>query len=126
MIPHPSWIELSPRIDSDGNPEWFDEYYERIKLIPKFQNLPEVLLEQWIHAHYDHPEMVKNYSWMDYTSVGIELVEFGMADLLNLNVLDSFQDYVEVRSRYRNFDQFAVRREISVYGKMKGHGEHLQ
>lgn len=101
-----TWADLKPNEDSNGNFEWFDDYYERIKNKIEFKDFPKEVVEQWIHPLYNNHQTIRNYAWMNYEYIGFELIEWEYQQLEELYVIKDFREYVELRASYSEIDQF--------------------
>ncbi|TCC92407.1 hypothetical protein EZ428_11855 [Pedobacter frigiditerrae] len=88
-----SWRELSP----NGNlidVENFSVYANRVYATGIYQHIPEAVLEQWIYMHHDNEWMIKNYAWMDYTTVKFELQEWTVEQLQGVKAIDAFENSI--------------------------------
>lgn len=104
-----SWLELKPNEDHNGNQEGFEEYYPRIGLKSDFHHIPKEVFEQWIHPHHCNDETLLNYSWIDLKMFQFKHCEWSLNEILNINVIDSYQDYFNDRASYNDFTQFFCR-----------------
>ena len=103
---HKSWLELKPNENEDGNQEWFDEYYKRIKLKKEFKNIPKEVFEQWIHAHHKNYETLNNYAWIDYEKVEFKLLKWSFEKLENINIIENYREYSDSRAICNDLSQF--------------------
>jgi len=113
-------MELKPNEDFDGNQEWFDEYYARIKLKIDYQNIPKDVFEQWIHPHHKNYETLKNYSWLDFKKMEFIVREWNFDELSNLYVIENYRNYFIGRSKLSDFKQFFCKADDLKYWKEKG------
>lgn len=115
-----TWLELKPNEDCDGNQEWFDEYYQRIRLKRDYKHIPKDIFEQWIHPHHKNDETLKNYSWMDFKNIEFIECEWDFEELYNLNIIEDYRDYFVIRTKLSDFKQFCCNDEDLKYWKEKG------
>ncbi|WP_375238721.1 hypothetical protein [Aurantibacter sp.] len=106
ILIHKSWSDLKPNEESNGNFEWFNEYYDRIKNKIEFKDFPKEVLEQWIHPLHSNHQTIRNYAWMNYEFIGFELIEFEFQQLDELYVIEDFREYVDLRGNYSELNQF--------------------
>jgi hypothetical protein len=99
-------MELKPNEDYDGNQEWFDEYYSRIKIKRDYKHIPKDVFEQWIHPHHKKDETLINYSWMNFKNIEFIACEWSFEELSQLYVLEDYRDYFISRSKLSDFEQF--------------------
>jgi hypothetical protein len=85
-----SWAKLEPL-----HLEEFQEYYQRISMVNKFNHIPHDVFQQWIYPHYQNPYNIRNYSWMNYYSMSFELTEFNLKELLSISIIPEYQNMVE-------------------------------
>jgi len=109
ILIHKTWTDLKPNEDNNGNYEWFEEYYHRIKEKFEYKNLPKDVLEQWIYPLYDNYETLKNYSWLNFRNIVFEPIDWELNQLERLYVIKDFREHVALRASYTNFDQFCCR-----------------
>jgi hypothetical protein len=114
-LTHETWLAMAPLKD-----EWFDDYYPRILQKASIPNFPEEVFEQWIHPHHCENNTLLNYSWIDWSNIEFELQEWEFHDLSKINVIDDFQDYVNLRGRYTNLDQFCCKPKDKSYWSEHG------
>lgn len=115
-----SWMELKPNEDNEGNQEWFDEYYPRIKLKRDYKHIPKEVFEQWIHPHHKKDETLINYSWIDYKNIEFIACEWNFDELSKLYVIDDYRDFFDNRSKLSDFEQFCCNDEDLKCWKEKG------
>jgi hypothetical protein len=101
-----SWKDLKPLKVKYGNIELFEDYYERIKIKKEFSHIPREVFEQWLWAHHDKIESIKNYGWLDYSDIDFKLCIWSNEKLKNLYVLENYRNYYENRASYNDFDSF--------------------
>lgn len=104
-----SWKELKPFRNFnkfDETDETEEEFFERLK--PKY-NIPLEVLQQWISPHFYHANTVDNYGWIDYTHIEFTKVLFTIEQLLELHVVEKYQDYVDVKKSYKPYSEFPCR-----------------
>lgn len=117
---HRSWMDLKPNENEDGNQEWFEEYYERIKLKREYQKIPKEVFKQWIHPHHKNYETLNNYSWIDYEYTEFKLVEWNYESIQNINIIENFKEYSESRSKCEKLSDFCCKEKDLKYWKEKG------
>lgn len=115
-----SWLELKPNEDLNENQEWFEGYYERIRLKREYKHIPKAVFKQWIHPHHRNHHTVKNYAWLDFENIEFIICEWDLNLLLSINVIESFKDYYFNRSSFSDFDQFCCKDEDLDFWKKKG------
>lgn len=101
-----SWKELKPFRNFNGydaSDETEEEFFERLK--PKYI-IPLEVLQQWIYPLYYDPNTVNNYGWIDYTHIEFTKVLFTIEQLLELHVVEKYQDYVDVKKSYQPYSGF--------------------
>ncbi|MFT6064418.1 MAG: hypothetical protein ACJAYY_000267 [Paraglaciecola sp.] len=118
---NPTWLELKPNEDNDGNQEDFSEYYKRIKNTKlDLGKFPKEVYEQWIHPHYKNGHTLNNYSWLDYELISFELVEWNYDQLKTINVIESFSSYTNQRGNFRNLNNFCcIEKDLNFW---RNHG----
>lgn len=115
-----SWMELKPNEDCDGNQEWFDEYYPRIKLKRDYKHIPQEVFEQWIHPHHKNDETLRNYSWIDYKNIEFIVIEWTFKELSNLYILEDYRECFFNRSKLTDLKQFCCNEEDLRCWREKG------
>jgi len=93
MIVNDSWLELSP-YGKLINTEPLYEYLARIDSYVKYHHIPHDVLKQWNYLHHDNEWMVKNYAWIDFTSIKFKLVERSLSMLKSVKVIEPFQNCI--------------------------------
>jgi|TARA_R110000764_G_scaffold168514_3_gene255894 hypothetical protein len=121
ILVHPTWLELKPNENYDGNQENFIEYYERV-ISSKFElgSFPKEVYEQWIHPHHKNFDTLKNYSWIDYGLIEFEKVFWNIESIESVNVIERAQSYVNLRASYNEFNEFCCKSEDLEYWKSCG------
>ncbi|WP_460616186.1 hypothetical protein [Hymenobacter ruber] len=113
----PSWIRLAA-LPEERTMWEFDAYYQRVhSLVP---NVPEPVLEQWIHGLQDEYVTRRNYAWLDYDHLDFSLEQWSSQDLLNLYVVEAYRDCVETRERCQTFDEFCCTKKDLAHWKEQG------
>ncbi|XLS29204.1 hypothetical protein ACJD0Z_18655 [Flavobacteriaceae bacterium M23B6Z8] len=118
---HPTWLELKPNENLDGNQECFTDYYTRIHKT-KFElgKFPKEIYQQWIHPHHSNDKTLKNYSWINYEFIEFELVFWDFESLNKLYVIEPFQPYVNLRASLKDIEDFRCIKEDLEYWKTNG------
>jgi len=118
---HPTWLELKPNENNDGNQECFSEYYNRI-CETKFElgEFPKEVYEQWIHPHHKNHKTLQNYSWINFELIEFELTAWDFDSLNKLYVIERFQPYVNQRASFNNIEDFCCIDEDIEYWKTNG------
>ncbi len=118
---HPTWLELKPNEDNDGNQECFSEYYNRI-FNNKFElgEFPKEVYEQWIHLHHNNCKTLQNYSWINFELIEFELTSWDFDALNKLYVIEKFQPYVNLRASYDKIEDFRCEHKDIKFWKEKG------
>lgn len=115
-----SWDILEPKKDDEGNLENFSTYCLRIEPEKNFPNIPIKVFEQWLWAHHDKPESKKNYGWLDFQKIKIYRKSITTSNALNLNILESYKNYVSSKLNYSCVDDFRVKEEDKKFWKKYG------
>lgn len=116
-----SWLNLKPNQDNEGNPENYPEYIERIrKSYTEFTQIPDAVFEQWLWAHHNNYETLRNYAWINYEDVEFALCNWTNEQLLNINVISEYNDYVNGRARCTKTDDFCCNDDDLNYWINKG------
>lgn len=92
MEKNESWKAFKP--DGGENLENSECYYERIDKLNSCP-IPKQVVHQGIFPHYNEPNSVKNYSWIDLNNVVFELREFPTSFFYELNVIEDNKEMVE-------------------------------
>ena len=101
-----SWKSLKPNKNFnhiDVNDECLDNYYTRIN---KTYNIPKPVLEQWIYIHYYNGNTVDNYGWLNYENVIFDLVELSLSEIISVNIIAAYQNYVYEGEKYNAYNDF--------------------
>jgi len=115
-----SWNVLKPLKNEYENIEIFNDYYDRIKSKIAFSHIPRQIFEQWLWAHHDKAESIKNYGWLDYENIEFELCNWSNEQLEYIHVIDNYRDYFETRASYSDFDNFCCTEEDLKFWQQKG------
>lgn len=115
-----TWLDLKPNEDNDGNQEWFEEYYERIKLKRDYRHIPKDVFEQWIHPHHKNEETLINYAWIDLSEIEFVKCKWDISQFLDINIIEDYQDYFVSRSSLSDFNQFCCTDSDLNYWKKNG------
>lgn len=107
-----SWLNLKPNLDNDGNQEEFLEYTLRIrKTFKEFKHIPDAVFKQWLWEHHNNYETLRNYAWIDYEEVDFVQSNWTNDQLLNINIINEFSDYVENRAKNKDTNDFVCEKE---------------
>ncbi len=117
---HKTWLDLKPNEDIDGNPEYFEDYYIRIKNSEEYDNIPKEVFKQWIYPHHKNWKTLINYSWINYKSVEFKLVEWPYEKLIDIYVLKRFRPYTKLRGSLDNLVDFCCKDEDVLYWRDHG------
>lgn len=115
-----SWLELKPNEIEFGNSEWFEDYYNRIAQKEEYKHIPKSVFEQWIHPHHNNTETLSNYGWINYKRIEFVLTEFSYKVLKNINIIENFQDYVNLRGSYQDLEEFCCTKIDLHYWQNEG------
>lgn len=88
-----SWKELSP-FGKLMNTEDFSDYSKRVDDMGVYRHIPQAVLEQWMYLHHDNEWMVKNYAWMNYTTIKFELQEWTVEQLQSVKAIGVFENSI--------------------------------
>lgn len=91
MSHHNSWKRYEPK--GEGIKE-IDSYYSRVSKSSK-GNIPKEVLHQWILPHYNEPNSVKNYSWIDLDQVSFEMIELTLSEIKSIEVIEVNESMVK-------------------------------
>ena len=102
-----SWLDLKPNQDNNGNQEDYADYLKRIrKTFSEFDHIPDDVIEQWLWAHHNNYETLRNYAWIDYNDTEFILCQLTNQQLMDINVIEEYSDYVDNRARYTDVNDF--------------------
>lgn len=101
-----SWLDLKPLKTQDGNIEYFEDYYNRIKLKTEYSHIPKGVFEQWLWAHHDKEESKTNYGWFNYENIEFQICSWPTNQFSNIYILDSYREYYKLRSSYNDLNKF--------------------
>lgn len=88
-----SWNDLKPECNENiYDVESIKKYYKRIS--DKYNHIPRGVFEQWIIPLHEDKHTLKNYSWIEFDKINIFCETFSVENLLNLNVIEDFNDLV--------------------------------
>jgi len=111
-----SWKKLEPLKVKYGNLEPFNDYYQRIRPMTEFSHIPKTVFKQWLWAHHDKEESIKNYGWIDYKNVEFELCSWTNHQLTNIYVIKEYRDYYLNRASYNDFDRFCcIEKDLKMW-----------
>ncbi|MEO8254405.1 MAG: hypothetical protein ABI554_08440 [Flavobacterium sp.] len=101
-----------------GNIEYFEYYYERIKLKKQFSHIPEKVFEQCIWARHDKEESKENYGWLNYENIEFQLCTWSNKQLTDIYVIESYRDYYKNRVSYDDLSSFcSTEKELNEWKK---------
>lgn len=115
-----SWMALKPLIIEYGNIEYFEDYYDRIKLKTEFSHIPKIVFEQWLWAHHDKEESIANYGWLNYENIEFELCSWTNKQLKDVYVVESYREYYENRASYNDISSFRCNNKDLLEWKKNG------
>ena len=116
-----SWLDLKPNQDQLGNKEEFSEYIQRIrKVFKEFNHIQDDVFEQWLWAHHNNFETLRNYAWLNYENVEFVLCNWLNDKLSEVNVIEEFSDYVNGRASCKAIKQFCCTKTDRNYWKSNG------
>jgi len=101
-----SWNDLKPLKVEHGNLEYFEDYYARIQKKKEFSHIPKSVLQQWLWAHHDKEESIKNYGWLNYENIEFKLCTWSSDKLTDIYVIENYRDYYKNRASYNDFSSF--------------------
>ncbi|MDE5423361.1 hypothetical protein L3073_14165 [Ancylomarina sp. DW003] len=102
-----SWLNLKPNQDIYGNQEYYSEYIIRIReTFDEFAHIPDTVFEQWLWAHHNNYETLRNYAWINYEEVEFVLSNWTNEQLSSINVINEYTDYVKGRARCTEIKDF--------------------
>jgi glutaredoxin len=117
MMTHHSWKELSP-YGNNLDREDFSDYLERIYATELYRHIPQVVLEQWIYPHHDNEWMVKNYAWIDFSSVSLVEQEWDISQLMAVKAIEVFEN--SITGIDVNFESVSALEEDELYWEQNG------
>lgn len=102
-----SWLDLKPNQDIHGNQEEYLVYIDRIrKVFSEYNHVPEDVFEQWLWAHHGNYETLINYAWINYENVEFILEKWTNEQLIEVNVIDEYSEYVKGRASFKDINEF--------------------
>lgn len=93
-ITHNTWMQLKP-YGSGLDRENFQGYLRRIHSLEIFNHIPKEVFEQWIYSLHDNTQTLRNYSWMDFTTVRFELQDWTYEQIITINIIPDFQNILD-------------------------------
>ncbi|MFH6958519.1 hypothetical protein ACHRV1_14045 [Flavobacterium aquidurense] len=113
-----SWLDLEPLTIEYGNIEYFEDFYERIKLKPEFSHIPKKVFKQWLWTHHDKEESIANYGWLNYETIEFELCSWSSEKLTDIYVIEPYREYYENRASYDDLSDFCcTKRDLKQWKK---------
>jgi len=111
----PSWQRLAT-LPHERTMWDFAAYYQRVhQLAP---NVPEAVLEQWIHGLQGEYVTRRNYAWLDFDQLDFTLEPWPTERLLQVYAVESYRDCVQVRAACRSYKEFCcTRRDLAHWQK---------
>lgn len=88
------------------NNELFTDYLVRIRKNNAFNHIPDEVLEQWMHPHFNQSFTIKHYSSINFYEVKFYLVQLTTNQVKKFTILNKFASYVELKSKYNSFESF--------------------
>ena len=117
---HQTWKSLKPNKNfntwspDDESPK---EYFERIN--SEF-DIPLEVIEQWLYPHFYNRQTTNNYGWINFSFIKFEKEQWPLERLTEVYVIEDYRDYVQMRARSRNFDDFMCIQSDLEYWKTNG------
>ncbi|MBL3654734.1 hypothetical protein [Fulvivirga sediminis] len=116
-----SWLDLKPNQDQSGNQEELDAYIQRIrKVFKEFNHIQNDIFEQWIWAHHNNSETLRNYGWLNYENFEFVLCNWTNDEISNVNIIDEYSEYVKGRASFSAIRQFCCNKTDLNYWKNNG------
>lgn len=87
---HESWDKFKP-LDGEhlGNSA---SYYGRVSQY--FNNVPKDIIHQWIFPHFNEPNSVKNYGWLNFDQIQFKLISEPTNFFTELSIIDDNEEMV--------------------------------
>jgi hypothetical protein len=102
-----SWLNLKPNQNNYGNQEYYQDYIERVReTLDEYAHIPDDIFEQWLWAHHNNYETLRNYAWINYKEVEFILCNWTNEQLSNINVISKYSDYVVGRAGFKDIKDF--------------------
>jgi len=71
-------------------------------------------------GHFDRLfHTLQNYSWLDFSKIEFKLCEWPTNKLLPVNVIERYQEYLDNRASYTDFQQFCCLDKDLIHWKEK-------
>lgn len=117
---HNTWNQMAPLENEINGIFSFEDYYKRIVLNKKFNKIPKDVFEQWIYCLHNDFNTRKNYAWLNFEQIEFNLTEWTFNEINCVNIIDEFKDYVNLRSKNDNLEQFnCIEKDLDFW---KSHG----
>lgn len=114
------WLYFTPNKDNFGCIEPFETYFKRISNLMNFSHIPKNVFHQWLYAHNDKIESIKNYGWINYENIEFKLCKWSLAKLQNIHIIDEYKDYFNNRASFTKIDNFCCTEDDIKYWKNFG------
>jgi hypothetical protein len=91
MSRHKSWESYDPKEERISD---IESYYSRVSK-NTIGNITKEVLYQWILPHYNEPNSVKNYSWIDLDKVIFKVIELNLIEIDSIEIIKVNESFVK-------------------------------